>query len=145
MEIKKVTIDERDLAISLVHDVFMQFEAPDYSDEGIQNFMDTAIHNDEFLESLEIYGCYCGGKPIGVIATRNKGNHIALFFVDGKYHRQGIGRKLFNIVLKNSTSNDITVNSSPFAKEVYHHLGFVDTDVEQITAGIRFTPMIYRK
>ena len=27
-----------------------------------------------------------------MIATRNEGSHIAFFFVDRKYHRQGIGR-----------------------------------------------------
>lgn len=145
MEIKKVAKSERKTAVELIHNVFMQFEAPDYSEEGIKNFHDTAIYNDSFLNSIEIYAAYFDEKPIGVIATRNEGNHIALFFVDGKYHRQGIGRKLFHTVLKNSTSNEITVNSSPYAKEVYHHLGFVDTDVEQVVSGMRFTPMVYRK
>ncbi|ENY8640112.1 TPA: GNAT family N-acetyltransferase [Clostridioides difficile] len=36
---------------------------------------------------------------------------------------------------------EITVNSSPYAVEVYHKLGFKDTAVEQIVDGIRFTPM----
>ncbi len=36
---------------------------------------------------------------------------------------------------------EITVNSSPYAVEVYHKLGFKDTAVEQISDGIRFTPM----
>ncbi|MEI3367845.1 GNAT family N-acetyltransferase [Clostridium sp. CAG:265] len=36
------------------------------------------------------------------MATRNHGTHIALFFVDGKYHRQGIGKKLFKTVLDNT-------------------------------------------
>lgn len=145
MEIKKVAKNERESAIELVHNVFMQFEAPDYCDEGVKTFHDTAIYNNGFLDSIEIYGAYFGEKPVGVIATRNEGNHIALFFVDGNYHRQGIGRELFHAVLKNSTSNEITVNSSPYAKEVYHHLGFVDTDVEQVVSGMRFTPMVYRK
>jgi GNAT superfamily N-acetyltransferase len=96
------------------------------------------------MESLDMYGYYSDEKLIGVIAIRNKGNHIALFFVDGKYHIQGIGRKLFSYVLENSSSDEITVNSSPYAKEVYHRLGFVDTDVEQTVDGIRFT-MVYRK
>jgi len=52
---------------------------------------------------------------------------------------------LFQTVLDQSTTNEITVNSSPYAKEVYHHLGFEDTDQEQITCGMRYIPMIYIK
>ena len=39
----------------------------------------------------------------------------------------------------------ITVNSSPYAVPVYHKLGFVDTDVEQISDGMRYTPMKYER
>ena len=145
MEIKKVLLSELNVAIELVHDVFVQFEAPDYSDEGIKTFHDTALYNNDFLNSLDIYGAYLDGKLVGIIATRNNGNHIALFFVNGKFHRQGIGRKLFKVALGSSTSNEVTVNSSPYAKKVYQHLGFVATDIEQTIAGMRFVPMIYRK
>lgn len=34
-----------------------------------------------------------------------------------------------------------TVNSSPYAHEVYKHLGFQDTDKEQVIKGLRFMPM----
>ena len=34
-----------------------------------------------------------------------------------------------------------TVHSSPYAVEVYRHLGFVATDAEQTVSGLRFTPM----
>lgn len=64
---------------------------------------------------------------VGVIATRINGNHIALFFVKGKYHRQGIGRRLLDRVVENCTSNIITVNSSPCAVKIYRHLGFAET------------------
>lgn len=39
----------------------------------------------------------------------------------------------------------ITVNSSPYAVPVYHKLGFVDMDVEQISDGMRYTPMKYER
>jgi GNAT superfamily N-acetyltransferase len=130
--------------IQLVTDVFMEFEAPDYTDEGITVFFDTAINNQDFMSSLAIYGAYINYKLVGVIATRNNGKHIALFFVNGSYHRKGIGRKLFETVLQNSVSNEITVNSSPYAKDIYHNLGFKDTDIEQTVTGIRFIPMSYR-
>ncbi|WP_240613650.1 GNAT family N-acetyltransferase [Pueribacillus theae] len=130
--------------MKLVWSVFLEFEAPDYTAEGINTFRDF-INNEDAIKGLEIYGAYEKGNLIGVIATRNEGNHIALFFVHGKYHKQGVGRKLFEAVLKNSTLEIITVNSSPYAVEIYHKLGFVDTDIEQIKEGMRFTPMKYQK
>lgn len=145
MKINKILESQIADVKSLVTKVFMEFEAPDYSEEGIKVFFDTAINNVDFMNSLDIYGAFEGNTIIGVIATRDNGKHIALFFVDGKYHRQGIGRTLFDTILENSLSNEITVNSSPYAKEVYHRLGFQDTDAEQTITGIRFIPMIYRK
>ncbi len=40
-----------------------------------------------------------------------------------------------------NTTGFYTVNSSPYAKEVYEHLGFVCTDTEQCVNGLRFYPM----
>lgn len=144
MEIKKVLQSEKTNAMHLVWNVFLEFEAPDYVDEGINTFHDF-INNEESINGLKIYGAYEKGNLVGITATRNNGNHIALFFVHGKYHRQGIGRELFEAVLKNSTSKIITVNSSPYAIEIYHKLGFIDSDIEQTKEGMRFTPMKYQK
>ena len=144
MEIRRLLQSEKAGAMNLVWNVFMESEAPDYEDEGIEAFR-YFINSDEAIDRLEIYGAYEEENILGVIATRNQGNHIALFFVDVKHHRRGIGRKLFETVLKYSTSDTITVNSSPFATEIYHRLGFVDTSIEQKKNGIRFTPMKYLK
>lgn len=144
MEIKQIDNSNLTELIQLVTDVFMEFEAPDYSDEGIATFFDTALNDQDFMRSLACYGAYINNKLVVVIATGNNGNHITLFFVDTSYHRQGIGRKLFETVLQNASSNEITVNSSPYAKDVYRHLGFEATDTEQNVTGIRFIPMMYK-
>lgn len=144
MEIKKILPNEKADALRLVWRVFLEFEAPDYTQEGIEAFR-KFLQSEEAVNGLELFGAYENGKMLGVIATRNEGNHITLLFVDGKHHRRGIGRKLFKVVVKNSTAEVITVNSSPYAIEVYHKLGFVDTDTEKIKEGIRFTPMKYQK
>lgn len=68
-------------------------------------------------------------------------------FVNKEYHRQGIAKSLFQTVEERCKSEDnlskITVNSSPYAIEVYHCLGFFDTDKELTANGIRFTPMFF--
>lgn len=145
MKIKRIENSNITTVKKLVTDVFMKYEAPDYSDEGVKAFFDTAINNQDYMNNLIMYGAYLNSLLVGVIATRKEGNHIALLFVDGKYHKQGIGRKLFETVLINSTDNPLTVNASPYAREFYHKLGFEDTDAERVVTGIRFIPMIYRK
>lgn len=145
MEIRKIELGERSSALELVYNTFMQYEAPDYTKEGVETFQNSVINNEGYLNSIILYGAYDEDIMKGVIATKNQGNHIALFFVYGKFHKQGIGKRLFHTALQKSTSNEITVNSSPYAVEIYQHLGFVKTAAEQITNGMRYTPMIYRK
>lgn len=144
MEIKKLAKGDIPKALDLVLNVFMEYEAPDYSEQGIETFQN-CMKDGEWLKSLQFFGAYMNNSLVGVIAARNNGNHIALFFVKGKYHRQGIGRRLFDRVVENSTNNTITVNSSPYAVKIYKHLGFAETQDEQLTDGMRYTPMSFVK
>ena len=52
-----------------------------------------------------------------------------------------IGKKLYNKVKSVNDNSFFTVNSSPYAHEVYKHLEFVDTNQEQCINGLRFYPM----
>lgn len=140
MGIRRLNQSEIEDAISLVWNTFLKFEAPDYIEEGIHTFK-KCITSRDFLTMLDFHGAFEKEELAGIIATRNEGNHIALFFVREEYQRKGIGRKLFEKALKNSTAEKITVNSSPFAVEIYHKLGFFDTGIERQTNGMRYTPM----
>lgn len=139
IEIRKILKEEMEEAIKLVWTVFLEFEAPDYTEEGIIEFKKT-IDDELWIENRDFYGAFNENKIIGVIATKDT-THIALFFVDGKFHNQGIGRKLYNKINKLNKQNYFTVNSSLYAHEIYKHLGFVDTDKEQCIKGIKFYPM----
>ena len=144
MEIRKITESELPAAMSLVWKVFREFEAPEYSQEGINEFK-SCIDGQMVKMTIEMYGAFEKDKLLGVIATRNEGSHIALFFVKKKYHGRGIGRKLFEHIVPLCKSGFITVNSSPYAAEIYRKLDFADTDTEQLTNGIRYVPMKYLK
>ena len=85
MQIKEIKNDLSE-ALDLVWRVFLEYEAPFYTDEGIDTFH-KFIMDKEKMSTLTFYGMYDNEKIIGVIATRNKGNHITLFFVEGKYHK----------------------------------------------------------
>ena len=83
MEIRKILKEEMPEALKLVWEVFMEFEAPDYTEEGIKEFKKT-IDDVSWVEARDFYGAYDErNKILGVIATKDT-THIALFFVDGK-------------------------------------------------------------
>ncbi|MGN0404231.1 MAG: GNAT family N-acetyltransferase [Bariatricus sp.] len=143
MKIKDLSHKELVNALPLVWDVFSEYEAAGYSESGKKAFWD-AIHSEEYLNMLTAYGAYEKHELVGIIATREAGSHLALFFVDGKYQRQGIGRKLWSAVLEENTSPTITVHSSLYAVEVYKKLGFAVTGEMKQDNGIQYVPMEYR-
>ena len=130
-------------ACDLVWQVFCRFEAPEYSQEGIAEFQKT-LQNMEALRHMPFYGAFHAGELVGVLAMR-KPQHISLFFVKEAWHRQGVGRGRFDAMRQDYVDQSFTVNSSPYAVEVYRHLGFTPTDTEQLTNGIRYTPMRYEE
>lgn len=139
---------EWDDAMALAWRTFMQFEAKDYTPQGVESFQDfvtdTVLHRMFVMGVYQLFGAYDNNKMVGMISLRNE-THISLLFVDEKYHKMGIGRQLIEYVcsyVRLEEGHDyITVNAAPYAIGFYHHVGFVDTDVEQFNEGIRFTPM----
>ncbi len=138
--IKELGREETEKALSLVWRGFQEYEAPDYTKECAEEFF-KSIHDENYLSDICWYGAFVREELAGVIATRCEGTHIALFFVDGKYHRQGIGKQLFQIARAKCPLDMMTVNSSPYAVSIYHKLGFRNTDIEHTVNGLRFTPM----
>lgn len=140
MVIRELTKKEWKEAFELVWRVFLEFEAQDYGESGIEEFR-SSLKSPVYLSMLEVFGAFLENKIVGVIATRKKNSHIALFFVDKDYQGQGVGRKLFDFVVGNNKSGELTVNASPFAVDIYHHFGFVDTDTPKNANGVIYIPM----
>ena len=82
--IRALESQDMDNAIRLILDVFNEFEAPDYSEEGVREFYGS-IRNDDFMNSLCFIGAFKDNELAGIIATRNEGSHIALLFVEKKF------------------------------------------------------------
>lgn len=149
MIIKMLENNELQNALDLVWNVFQEFESPEYDNEGIQTFREF-IQIENIMKrcidnNMVFWGAYDNNEIIGVIAIRDI-DYISLFFVKREFHKQGIGKKLFQKLVLWCKTKDVdflTVHSSPYAVHIYHKLGFVDIDVEQILDGIRFTPMKY--
>jgi len=148
--IKEVGKQDVKQALNLVNEVFSEFVAVDYSEQGNKTFEDyLKTKYDETSSDIEtghkkLWGYYQNDEIIGVIATRDV-SHIALMFVDKRHHRKGIARQLLDTILaeiKDSADiKQMTVNSSPYAVKVYERLGFAKTDEQQEKNGIIYIPM----
>lgn len=139
--VRRLSAGQIPAALELCWQVFQEFEAPEYSPEGVAAFR-ASLDDKERTKRLNFYGAFDGDRLVGVLCMRAP-QHIGGFFVDGAYHRRGIGRQLFEAMRRDYSRQVFTVNSSPYAVEVYRHLGFVPTDTEQLTDGIRYTPMLF--
>jgi GNAT superfamily N-acetyltransferase len=151
MEIRELNEKSIEEAMKLVREVFMEFEAPEYEERGVSEFL-SYIESIAMLQriksgELRLWGSLENDCLTGVISLR-AGGHISLLFVKKEYHRRGIARSLFEKVREECAKEgikEITVNSSPYAEEAYKRLGFSATSEEKTLNGIRFVPMIYRQ
>ena len=142
--ISRLPEDEKQSALELAWRVFSEYESPDYIPEGTEEFR-KCLHDEEYLAGIEYYGAFDREKLIGTIGIRPDKNHICFFFVDGDYHRKGIGAGMFHHLLKSYSGKTITLNASTYGLPFYKAIGFVPTDKEKTVNGIRFTPMKYRQ
>lgn len=145
-KIEELKLENLEEAINVIKSTFLKFIAPDYSNEGVENFFKFANYDtikESISRNMKIYVAKEKGKIIGVIGYRDN-SHINLLFVLEEYHHKGIARALYNLVIKNLKSDNvkrITVNSSPYAHDIYLKLGFVDDEKMREEDGIKFYPM----
>lgn len=144
--------EEMEELSKVISEVFNEFVAGDFLEEGITLFKEfispLSLKNREESGKAFTLVAKLEGKIIGTISIKDK-DHIALFFVSKEYHRQGIGKKLFKQALHKILLNDdkqvkkITVNTYPYAVDVYKSLGFKvqgEGKLKQIN-GIVYLPM----
>ena len=137
--VRRLAQEEIPEALALMWEVFCQFEAPEYSLEGIKAFR-AALDDRERTRSMNFYGAFDGEALVGVLAMR-KPQHIGGFFVRADHHRRGIGRKLFETMRRDYECQNFTVHASPCGVKVYERLGFVAEGGERTENGLRYTPM----
>ena len=130
----------------LVERVFNQFVAPEFVEEGVQEFFRFA-HPAAMVaranDGQVVVVAEEGGILLGMIEVRN-GSHIALLFVEQR--GRGIARQLLLTAVKECLRRHpeltrMTVNSSPYAETIYRKLGFESTGPRQTIIGITHQPM----
>lgn len=137
-----------DGAMELAWDTFVKFDAPDYSQEGIDNFhkfvTDDNLHKMFVAGNYQLFVAKDADRCVGMLSLRER-KHISLLFVDAAYHHVGVASALINFVASYAANEEgldkLTVNASPYAVGFYHKRGFVDMGQEAVADGIRYTPM----
>ncbi|MCX7710279.1 MAG: GNAT family N-acetyltransferase [Clostridia bacterium] len=134
---------------SLVWEVFSEYVGPGYAEEGIETFRQF-IQPEELRKSaasgcFNMICCWSGSELAGVIAMRDS-NHVSLLFVRREFHRKGIAHELFRLAKGECLGNhpeisEFSVNSSPYAVNIYERLGFEATGPEETQNGITYVPM----
>ncbi len=137
---------EEGRACALIEKVFNEFVAPDYGQEGVDEFFKfanpAAMAGRRGPEQVAIVA-EKGADIVGVIEMRST-NHIAMLFVgnQGEGIAKGLFKRAVKVCLKRRPDiKTITVNSSPFAEPVYSRMGFMPTGPAQKKNGIIFVPM----
>ena len=131
-----------------VIDCFNEFVAPDYSKEGVEEFLKYVVPScmrDRLAQGNFVLVAMDGDILIGVIEVRSN-NHISLLFVQKQYQKRGIARHLLKLAIERCRKAEnnleaIDVNSSLYAVSIYEKLGFERVDTEKSVNGIRFVPM----
>ena len=141
--VRRLNPEEIPQALDLIWEVFLQFEAPEYTQEGV-DFFRASLDDPARTRALTFYGAFDGDALVGALCMRAP-QHIGDFFVRADHHRRGIGRALFETMRREYDEQVFTVHSSRCAVGVYRHLGFVPVGPEQVVNGLRFTPMRYEK
>ena len=148
VEVRPAAAEEWNEAMELVLRTFAKYDAPDYAEEGVANFhrfvTDTELRRLFMTGEYQLFVAIYEGKIRGIISLREK-KHISLLFVEGSYHRKGIGKSLISYARARAAEEKkmecITVNASPYAVGFYQKQGFCKLGEEMTADGIRFTPM----
>ncbi len=146
--IREIEESEYSDAMETVWKIFLKFNAPDYSQEGIDNFrkflVDETLYKLFLNKNYRIFAFLDNDRIEGVASVRNE-NHISLLFVSDEYQKRGVGTALLNYVRmfcqEYEGKDSMTVNAAPFAVDFYRKYGFTDTDEPRESDGIIYTPM----
>ncbi len=139
-------LGEESAVCEMVAQVFHELVAPDYDQEGIEEFfsfvnpirMAKRIHSGGF-----VFVARQSGKPVGALELVPP-DRIALLFV--VLRKQGIAKELLARAIEKARSENpalsrLTVHSSPYAAAVYQKMRFRRTGHATTEHGIRYIPM----
>jgi len=151
LTVRKIRLGEEVEVCNLVARSFNEFIAPEFSEEGIEEFFKYSNPREFKKRSESGYFSMVAksqNKLAGMIEV--KGNsHISMLYVEKAFHKKGVAKELIRIALEKVFSNNInhdniTVNSSRYAVPFYERLGFLQFEEEKSIYSVIHIPMIVK-
>ena len=136
-------------AMQMIWRTFLEYDGKDYTEEGIRNFFQFITDDDLYVSFLngkyQMMVALAEGEIIGAGSIRSR-NHLSLLFVDGAYHRRGVGSaimsRLCDYLQREAGERYISLKAAPYAVDFYRKLGFTTVRPEEEYSGIRVTSMV---
>ena len=149
LRIRRIRDDEVAVASKLVKDTFKRFNFNEGTKKGVAayiNAYDPSKNIKTIQKSFERTPlCFCAFEDnhmIGVI--RGLSDRLINLFVDGNYHRIGVGTKLlleFEKACYAQGSKKIKTNATIFAVPFYQQNGYKKTTGIRNLSGLKVQPM----
>ena len=144
---REMTAGEEQAVCELVRQVFNEYVASDYGQDGIEEFFRFA-NPGAMKERMQADGFVlvaCQDDALAGMLEFFPPDRIAMLFV--AVQQQGIAKELLaNAIRKaqgvNPDMSCLTVHSSPFAEPIYQKLGFRQTGQRTTEKGITYIPMM---
>ena len=136
-------------AMKMIWRTFLEYDGKDYTEEGVRNFFQFITDDDLYVSFLkgkyQMMVALADGKIIGAGSIRSR-NHLSLLFVDGAYHRRGVGSaimsKLCDYLQREAGERYMSLKAAPYAVDFYRKLGFTTVRPEEEYSGILVTSMV---
>jgi GNAT superfamily N-acetyltransferase len=149
----ELELDRLEEASALMHRAFLRYNAEGCTDESIRVFKNlTSVETfREFLEAREkiekffnMWVCIDkdSNEIIGALSAYY--DRLDNLFVDERYHKCGIAKRLFEMMLEYFNPAIINVAASLYAAPFYRKIGFADEREEVINKGMKVIMMTYR-
>ncbi len=151
LKIRKFKKSDIEEVVNLIRDVYKEFNNKEGTKEAVQKYIDyydpsknpKAKLIERFLNDKIFYVATKNNKIIGII--RGQTNKITNLFVNGKHHKQGIGKKLvtkFETDAKKQGAKEIKIKASLYATKFYQKLGYKKTTGIRNFRGLKMQPML---
>ncbi|MDC0834612.1 GNAT family N-acetyltransferase [Geitlerinema sp. CS-897] len=144
---REATLDDADALSDLILESQRQFCFHEYTVEG-QELMNRVCGRKALRHYLERGDVYfvaeSEGRIVGVAGIRDN-TRLAHNFVDAKWHRRGISKRLWKLAseecLRRGNPGSFDLRASTYAIPIYEKWGFVQTAPTSQECGITSTPM----
>ena len=148
-EIRWARESEWSSSMKMIWRTFLEYDGKDYTQEGIRSFFEFITDDDLYVSFLkgkyQMMVALADGEVIGAGSIRSR-NHLSLLFVDGAYHRRGVGSaimaRLFDYLEREAGERYMSLKAAPYAVDFYRKLGFTTVRPEEEYSGIRVTSMV---